>query len=63
MNSPEMTIAASAFSGHLPEPLSTSCPECHSRLYLQLLVAELLFKNHKLRIELEARSLLARMDD
>ncbi len=61
MNSHEMSAAASAFTGHFPEPLSTRCPECHSRLCLQLLVAELLFKNHKLRMELlEARSLLAR---
>jgi hypothetical protein len=64
MNSPEMSATTPAFAGHFPELLSARCPECHSRLCLQLLVAELLIKNHKLRMELlEARSLLARMDD
>ncbi len=64
MNSYEMSTAAPAFTGRFPEPLSTRCPECDSRLCLQLLVAELLFKNHKLRMELmDARNRLARVDD
>jgi hypothetical protein len=60
MNSHKLATTAPAFTGHFPEPVSARCPECDNRLCLQLLVAELLIKNQKLRTELlEARSRLA----
>ena len=63
MNSEEITQLSPRHTGQFRGSVAAPCPDCETRLPLQIVVAELLRKNQMLRMELqEARTRLSRVD-